>query len=216
MSLRAVIFDYGEVLCIRDRAAHQRLLSLTGLDCDTFERLYWRDRHGYDLGRVDGRGYWANFARDAGLTWTAQKIDALIETDVVMWTSINEPMLAWAQSLQESGLLTAILSNMGPEVLGTMRREFAWLAGFNQLTWSCELGIAKPDPAIYNLTCDKLGVRPGEALFLDDKRENVQAAQQLGLEALQFSSIDQLQRDLASSASFRDLPAPLPGQGIHA
>ena len=66
--LRAVIFDYGEVLCTQDRAAHQRLLQLTGLDLETFERLYWRDRHSYDLGRFDGRGFWTQFAGDAGLS----------------------------------------------------------------------------------------------------------------------------------------------------
>lgn len=208
--MRAVIFDYGEVLCTQDRAAHQRLIEITGLDRDTFERLYWRDRHGYDLGRVDGRGYWANFARDAGLSFTPQTIDALIETDVVMWTSINEPMLAWAQTLQQASFLTAILSNMGPEVLRTMRMEFPWLNAFNQLTWSCELGIAKPDPAIYAYTCDKLGIRPADALFLDDKLENIHAARQLGFHALQFRSIDRLRLDLADHSPLADLPQPIP------
>ena len=118
-------------------------------------------------------------------------------------------MLAWAKSLQRAGLLTAILSNMGPEVLRTMRQEFAWLADFNQLTWSCELGIAKPDPAIYHLTCDKLGVLPGDALFLDDKIENVRAAEQLGLQALQFRSVEQLRGDLAERNLLGQLPAPV-------
>jgi putative hydrolase of the HAD superfamily len=208
--MRAVIFDYGEVLCTQDRAAHKRLLALTGLAHDDFERLYWRDRRDYDLGVYDGRGYWAKFARDAGLSFTPAQIDDLIETDVVMWTSVSEPMLAWAQSLQRAGLLTAILSNMGPEVLRTMRQEFAWLADFNQLTWSCELGIAKPDPAIYTLTCDKLGVAPADALFLDDKIENVRAAEQLGLQALRFRSVDQLRSDLAARNLLDKLPEPVP------
>ncbi|MFP5230586.1 MAG: HAD family hydrolase [Acidobacteriota bacterium] len=207
--LRAVIFDYGEVLCCQDRAAHQKLVSLTGLDIDTFERLYWRDRHNYDLGILDGPGYWAGFARDAGLSFTSAQIDALVATDVVMWTSVSEPMLAWVRTLQNAGLLTAILSNMGPDVLRTMRRDFPWLAGFNQLTWSCELGIAKPDPAIYYLTCDKLGVRPEEALFLDDRIDNVHAAERLGLHALQFSTVDQLRSDLAAHPRLAKLPEPV-------
>jgi putative hydrolase of the HAD superfamily len=209
MSLRAVIFDYGEVLCNQDRIHHQRLLQLTGLDHDTFEPLYWRDRRDYDLGVLDGRAYWAKFASDACLSFTPAQIDNLIENDVLMWTSINKPMLAWAQALQNAGVLTAILSNMGPDVLRTMRREFAWLADFNQLTWSCELGIAKPDPAIYHLTCDKLGVRPADSLFLDDRFENIRAAEQLGFCAMQFRSIEQLRADLAARSFFPALPAPL-------
>jgi putative hydrolase of the HAD superfamily len=208
--LRAVIFDYGEVLCTPDPVAHERLISLTGLERETFKRLYWRDRHEYDLGHMDGGSYWAKFARDGGLTLTPAQIDALIETDVLMWTHISEPMLAWVRALQNAGFLTAILSNMVPEVLRAMRQEFAWLATFNQLTWSCELGIAKPDPAIYHLTCDKLGVRPGEALFLDDKMENILAAERLGLCGLQFKSIEQLRTDLQSRSLLENLPQPLP------
>ena len=208
MPLRAVIFDYGEVLCTQDRAAHQRLIALTGLDRDAFERLYWRDRRDYDLGHLDGPGYWAKFARDAGLSFTPAQIDDLIETDVVMWTSVSEPMLAWAQSLQRAGLLAAILSNMGPDVLRTMLQEFTWLANFNQLTWSCDLGIAKPDPAIYAFTCDRLGVRPDEALFLDDKIENIRGAEAFGLHALQFSNVAQLRHDLAARGLLEQLPEP--------
>ncbi len=208
--LRAIIFDYGEVLCTPNPAAHERLIALTGLERETFEPLYWRDRHEYDLGHMDGRGYWAKFARDGGLSFTPAQIDALIQTDVLMWTPISEPMLAWTRALQSAGFLTAILSNMVPEVLRAMRQKFAWLASFNQLTWSCELGIAKPDPAIYRLTWDKLGVRPEEALFLDDRMENVLAAEQLGLRGLQFSSIEQLRTDLHARALIENLPEPCP------
>lgn len=207
--LRAVIFDYGEVLCTPDPAAHEHLISLTGLERETFERLYWRDRHEYDLGHMDGRGYWAKFARDRGLSLTPTQIDALIQTDVLMWTHISEPMLAWVRALQHAGILTAILSNMVPEVLGAMRQKFAWLAAFNQLTWSCELGIAKPDPAIYHLTCDKLGVRPDESLFLDDRMDNILAAERIGLCGLQFKSIEQLRTDLRARSLLEDLPQPL-------
>ena len=210
MAIRAVIFDYGQVLCTQNPAAHQRLCQITGLDAAAFDRLYWRDRHAYDLGLFDGHGYWTKFARDSGLDFTPEQIDALIETDVLMWTSINQPMLAWATALQQTGLLTAILSNMGPEVLATMRQEFAWLTDFSQLTWSCELGIAKPDPAIYQLTCDKLGVLPGEALFLDDKIENIRAAEQLGLQAIQFRSVDQLRSELGARNFLHRLPQPVP------
>jgi putative hydrolase of the HAD superfamily len=202
--MRAVIFDYGEVLCTADPAARRQLLALTGLDNESFERLYWRDRRDYDLGILDGPGYWAKFARDAGLNFTPAQIEALIENDVLMWTgALNEPMLTWATALQNAGLFTAILSNMGPDVLRTMHQEFAWLAHFNHLTWSCELGVAKPDPAIYTLTCEALGVRPNEALFLDDKQENIRAAEPLGLHAIQFRNTAQLRQEL---------PDPLPAE----
>ena len=208
MSIRAVIFDYGEVLCTQDPGPHRRLLELTGLDPQAFEKLYWRDRRDYDLGRVSGVEFWQNFARDAGLSLTPAEIEALAENDVLMWVSVNEPMLAWATALQEAGLLTAILSNMGPDVLRYMRQEFGWLASFTHHTWSCELGIVKPDPAIYTWTCAQLGVSPAEALFIDDKVENVRAAEDAGLHAIQFRSVEQLRRELATRQLLQDYPQP--------
>lgn len=207
--LRAVIFDYGEVLCQPDPAAHRELIALIGLDRDTFERHYWRDRHNYDLGRHDGPSFWRQFAQDAGLSFSPEQIDALIEADVTLWTRLlDRPMLAWIESLQNAGFRTAILSNMVAEVLRRMRRDFPWLGGFTQLTWSCELGIAKPDPAIYLHTCEKLDVRPEEALFIDDKPVNIRAAEQVGLHALHFRSVDQLRADLAAHPLLQGLPQP--------
>jgi hypothetical protein len=97
--MKAVIFDYGEVLCTQDHDAQRRLLMLTGLDHSTFESLYWRDRRDYDLGHLDGRGYWTKFARGAGLTFSADQIELLIENDVMMWVKVNETMLAWVAAL---------------------------------------------------------------------------------------------------------------------
>ena len=209
MPIRAVIFDYGDVLCKQDPAAHRRLLDITGMDSKTFEPLYWRDRHDYDLGNFDGPAYWAKFGQNAGIPFTPEQIAALVENDVLMWTSVDERMLAWVVALQEAGFYTAILSNMVPEVLRTMRQEFAWLAHFTHQTYSCELRMAKPDPAIFTWTCDHLGVRPEESLFLDDKLVNTRAAEAVGLHAIQFTSIAQLRSDLASRNLLTQLPDPI-------
>jgi putative hydrolase of the HAD superfamily len=209
MSIRAVIFDYGMVLSQpQEPAALQNLLAITGLDRSTFDSHYWAHRHAYDMGKLNGRSYWQHFAADAAIELTATDIERLIENDVLMWCTINEPMLAWAQALAESGLRIGILSNMGEDTLSYMRQEFAWLGGFHHHTWSCELGIAKPDPGIYIYTCEKLGIAPSEALFLDDKMENIEAAHRVGLHAIQFTNVHQLQQDLASSGLLSGLPAP--------
>lgn len=209
MAIRAVIFDYGMVLSHpQDPAALNNLLTITGLDRDTFEPHYWRHRHDYDMGKLNGNTYWRQFASDASIELTATDIERLIENDVLMWCTINEPMLAWARSLSDAGLRIGILSNMGEETLAYMRQEFAWLGDFHHHTWSCELGIAKPDPAIYTYTCEKLDVAPAEALFLDDKIENIEAAQRVGLHAIQFRNIQQLQQDLAKTDLLHALPMP--------
>src|SRR5580700_3502843 len=144
--MRAIIFDYGEVICHRNQRAWHDMLAITALDIPEFESIYWRDRHQYDLGHFDGVGFWQRFGAHACRTFMPEEIRALIDADIRMWTDTDPAMLAWIAALQQHGLRTAILSNMVPEVLHAMRAlpRFAWLSGFTHLTWSCELHIAKP------------------------------------------------------------------------
>lgn len=209
MTIRAVIFDYGMVLSHpQEPTALNNLLVITGLGRETFESHYWTHRHAYDMGTLNGSGYWQRFAADASIQLTDTDIERLIENDVLMWCTINEPMLAWAKALADAGLRIGILSNMGEDTLSYMRQEFSWLGDFHHHTWSCELGIAKPDPTIYTYTCEKLSVAPAQALFLDDKIENVEAAQRVGLNAIQFSNVAQLQQALQSSGLLSGFPLP--------
>lgn len=208
MPIRAVIFDYGMVLSNpADPVAHARMVAISGLAADALDRAYWRHRHEYDLG-LTGPQFWDRVAADNGIRFTPEQIEQLIQTDIRMWTSVNQDMFAWVAALQNAGIRTAILSNMTAEIKDYMLQEFGWLAQFHHLTWSCELGIAKPDPAIYLHTCEKLGVRPKEALFLDDKPENVAAADAAGLHGIRFATVEQLRHDLESSGLGRELPVP--------
>jgi FMN phosphatase YigB (HAD superfamily) len=63
-------------------------------------------------------------------------------------------------------------------------------------TFSSEVGMIKPDPAIYEHTLHGLGISASESLFVDDREINIQAARALGMHAIQFSSISQLKDDL--------------------
>jgi FMN phosphatase YigB (HAD superfamily) len=76
------------------------------------------------------------------------------------------------------------------------RQQFAWLKHFDHQTFSAEVRVIKPDPAIYQHSLDGLGVAPSEALFVDDRESNIDGARALGLSAIQFHSVAQLKDDL--------------------
>jgi putative hydrolase of the HAD superfamily len=103
---------------------------------------------------------------------------------------------------------------MGDSVLESIQREYDWFPRFDVLVWSFQLHMAKPDPAIYRYTLQQLGTRPEETLFIDDKLVNVKAAQALGIQAIQFSTIDRLRADLLTAGLEAELPLPLVQQPV--
>jgi putative hydrolase of the HAD superfamily len=209
LSLRAVIFDYGMVLTgLPNVAAHEAMVRMTGLSVDQFENFYWADRHAYDEGKLNGVSFWQKFARDANLSLSPAQIDELNRQDARMWTTQNPAMVSWQRKLKSAGIRTAILSNMGDSVLESIRREFRWIDEFDVLVWSFQLHMAKPDPAIYRHALKELGTRPEETLFVDDKHVNIEAARALGIVALEFTTVEQLRRDLLADGFATQLPLP--------
>lgn len=210
MALEGVIFDYGMVLSTAQEPAPLATLKLiTRLDDTAFDEHYWRHRHAYDMGKLNGVSFWRTISDEARLGLSSAEIDRLIENDVLMWSTLNETMIRWVAAVQDAGFRTAILSNMGEELLRYMRQEFGWLGRFDHHTWSCELGIAKPDPAIYLYTCDRLGIPPENALFLDDKPENIAAAEECGLQAILFTTAEALDAELERRELLSVLPRPV-------
>ncbi len=209
MALRAVVFDYGMVLTgPPDPEAHRAMLRITGLPPARFDSLYWADRLAYDEGKLNGITFWQKILRDAGINPEPGVVEEISALDARMWTTENPATLAWATQLKERGLLTAILSNIGDNILAGVERAFDWIHRFDVLVWSYQWHMAKPDPAIYRLVLEKLGTRPEETLFLDDKIVNIQAAQALGMMALQFTTIERLRADLIAQGLDSELPLP--------
>ncbi len=192
----------------QDPEAYATLLRLTGLAADHFEPLYWADRHAYDEGKLTGLQFWHKLLGNAGLPGNAGLVQELNRWDAQMWTTQNPAMIAWQLALKQRGIKTAILSNMGDNVLANMERTFDWLSRFDVLVWSYQLRMAKPNPAIYLHTLRELNVEPDEALFIDDKQVNIDAARALGMRAIVFSTVDRLRDDLIAAGLDRELPLP--------
>src|ERR1700761_8648285 len=132
MDLKAVIFDYGEVLSgPPDPGAHRNLLTIAGVDEEAFEKAYWVHRLDYDADVLNGQTYWQTVARDAGTEFTADQIRELHVQDALMWGNINPAMLAWIPKIKAAGFKLGILSNMGDAVLEYLRPRFPWLSEFD-------------------------------------------------------------------------------------
>jgi epoxide hydrolase-like predicted phosphatase len=185
MAVRAVVFDIGGVLEITPD------LGVTQL---------WEARLGLPAGQLDAR---------MGDVWAAGSIGTITENDVHreltgrlglageqlsafladLWRqylgSANTELIGYARQLRPR-YRTGIVSN---SFVGAREREQA-AYGFGELVdevvYSHEAGMAKPDPRIYALVCTRLGVQPGETVFLDDAERCVAGARDAGLHAILY------------------------------
>lgn len=206
LKIRAVILDYGEVLCLRPKTEMlNRMAKLFGMEPAQFFDTYIPSRGPYDQGVVTPEAYWRDFAGRAGVPADEALIARLRAWDTEMWGNVSEDMTEWLARLDEAGLKTGLLSNMQHDMAAYARKNFAWLKHIDEQILSCEVGLIKPDPAIFHLTAERMGVRPEEALLVDDREVNIESAGRTGMAGIQFRSVKQLRSEL-EEMGFEVLP----------
>jgi 2-haloacid dehalogenase len=99
--------------------------------------------------------------------------------------------------LRQAGYPTAALSNWSAETFPIVQPRFEFLNWFDEVILSGELNVIKPDPAIYHILLERIGREASDCIFIDDSLPNIEAAQQLGFQAIHFHSPEQLRSELA-------------------
>jgi len=92
---------------------------------------------------------------------------------------------------------TGLLSNFSNDLRPKIENEWAIASAFDEIIISCEVGMIKPDPAIFNLMLDRLGVKVDESVFIDDRIKNIDGAKELGLHTIFFTDKEQALGELA-------------------
>lgn len=186
-----LLCDFGEVLSLPQEAeVVSELAAVCGQPLGEFEHAYYRHRLDYDAGRVSAAGFWSEVC---GRELAPGGVAQLVELDARSWLNPNAESLRAVERAGERGLRLAILSNM-PLELARIVEGLDWIKGFEQMIFSCDLGMAKPEPEIYAKTLELLDAPSGEVHFIDDRAANVQAALAAGLRAEVFTQPAQIDR----------------------
>jgi putative hydrolase of the HAD superfamily len=213
-NLKAVIFDYGDVLCLPPTGEEiEASARIMGISRDLYRALWSRNRDMYDRGDMSPETYWRTLAEDAGTSLDAAQVEELHHRDMAMWSRPNPGMLAWLQDLAAAGMKTAILSNMHAGMIQHARQNFRWLDWLNWKTFSAEVGSIKPEPAIYEHCRRGLGVAATDSLLIDDREVNILAARSMGFHGIQYKSMAQLRSEL-QTAGFSILPPDVAARSV--
>jgi putative hydrolase of the HAD superfamily len=196
-NISAVILDYGQVL------AHSatpedfgRMAKILNSSFEAFYTLWQNTRDPYDRGDFTAEEYWLKLASQTNSSIDRSQIETLRNVEIEIWSHVDQPMLDWVSQLRAAGIKTGLLSNMPRDLVTYLRANCQWMENFVFKTFSSEVRLIKPDPAIYEHTLHGLGVSASESLFVDDREINIQAARALGIHAIQFGSIAQFNDDL--------------------
>jgi putative hydrolase of the HAD superfamily len=182
-----VLFDYGGVICQPQPEADVALLArAAGCAIAEFSEGYWAHRLDYDRGELDCATFWQKVAAGAGRSFTAAQIAELTRLDIASWLHLQPGTVTLIEELAAAGYQLALLSNAPAEVAEVVA-ALPVAAHFEHCTFSYELRAVKPEPEVYQAVLTRLGASPGEVVFLDDRPENVAAAEALGIRGVHFT-----------------------------
>lgn len=195
--IEAIIFDLGGVLIqVYEEGRFRDLEARWGLLPGQLAEILWGspDHRLAEVGAITDAEYWRRIAPRLGLR-TIEAVRAF-QQDVYGPVVVNVSMVDLVRRLRGS-YRTALLSNASDVVTPAFIAERYGFGGlFDVEIVSALVGLAKPDPAIYRLTLERLGTTPETTVFVDDNRPNVDAAAALGIRAVHFTEYEALVAEL--------------------
>jgi 2-haloacid dehalogenase len=193
--ITAIIFDFGNVFVKWDPHGVYRRFFPTTEAVDSFlEEIHFAEWNTHqDAGRSFKDGV-------AELTKQFPQYAELIQAYHVYWeesiTEILYDTIDVARKLKSAGWHIYLLSNFSAETFPLMQKHYDFAQLFDDMIISGEHKMIKPDPAIYELTLNRINREARECLFIDDSLPNIETAQKLGFHTIQFHSPEQLDKDL--------------------
>jgi epoxide hydrolase-like predicted phosphatase len=185
MTIKAVVFDIGGVLEITPRlGVSERWESRLGLAPGELDERMAGAWHGGGIGTVSEQQVHQALIQRLGLS-EQQRADFMADLWREYLGTANTELIGYARRLRPR-YRTGILSN---SFVGAREREQA-AYGFedlvDEIVYSHECGMSKPDPSIYALACERLAVEPAQLVFLDDFEPYVEGARLAGIHAVLY------------------------------
>jgi HAD superfamily hydrolase (TIGR01509 family) len=182
--MRALIFDFGGVLMktvdYQPRLAWDQRL---GLQPGTVEQTVHNPTSWVQaqLGAIPTAEYWLDVQTRLGLTAAETK---QLAVDFYSGDRLDESLVAAIRASNAD--VIALLSNDSVELRPKLER-LALVDLFDPLVISAEIGAMKPDPVAYRTVLERAGCTPDDAVFIDDRPENVEGARRVGIEGVHYT-----------------------------
>lgn len=193
--IKNLIFDVGDVLIEYRWREMLYDHGVTGaaaerIGPELFEARQWRELDAGEISVEEAiREYQALFPEDSEvIAWFLRNAQLMVVQRPELWDKI--------EALKKRGYGIYLLSNYCKELFDKHTAGAGFLNDLDGGVISYQIHKTKPDPGIYSFLLQKYGLNPSECLFFDDRAENVEAAQKLGITAVQITSREKIGRQL--------------------
>ncbi len=205
MAIKAVVFDIGGVLEVTpnlgvDEKWEKQLNRKPG-ELNDLLREVWR---GGSLGTISIEQVHQQIGERLGLSESIVN-EYMVDVWKEYLGTLNVELVDYFRRLRPR-YQTAIISN---SFVGAREREvehyqFDTLCDF--IIYSHEVGLSKPDPRIFALACERLGLQPHEVIFVDDHKEVYVSAQEMGMHCIEFRDNAQVIADIETCIQVNSCP----------
>jgi putative hydrolase of the HAD superfamily len=184
--VRGLLVDFGGVLTTNVFQSFKQFAEAEGLPPDTIKRAFKEDREALALlrrlekGELDAHEFEPLFAERIGVR--GDRVEGLVER-LFAGVGPEDEMLGAVKRARDNGVRTGLISNSwggsGIHYEGTPLQEL-----FDAVVISGDVGMHKPQPEIFRLGAERIGVPPEACVFVDDLRENCAGAEAVGMTAI--------------------------------
>ena len=210
--LHAVVFDIGGVLELTPPTGYrERWEQSLGLEPGELDQRMYEVWRGGTLGTLTAEHVQEAFVSELGMS--AQDVDLFMADfwDDYLGTP-NTELIDYFRDLR-TRVRTGILSNSFVGAREMERERYGFEGMTEVIVYSHEVGMGKPDPAIYRLVCGRLDVEPENAVFVDDREGALAGARAIGMKAVLFRDNAQVIAELEEFLAHADCPE---GRSAHA
>jgi epoxide hydrolase-like predicted phosphatase len=194
MTIRAVFFDLGGVIVRTEfQAPRERLADRVGMTYEELVKAVFESKTSREAsgGKISEEAHWKAVARLLRLP--PGEMEAA-RNEFFAGDIVDLALLDYIRALRPR-YHTGLISNAWDGLRPYMERE-KFADAFDALTISAEVGAMKPEARIYQHALEQLGVKPSQAVFVDDFVENIAGCEAVGMRGIHFRSVEQTLQEL--------------------
>jgi epoxide hydrolase-like predicted phosphatase len=188
MSIKAVFFDLGGVILRTEfQAPRQQLADRLGLEYDDLYEIVFYGDTGLkaSMGEISSDDHWASVIKR--LRRPASELGA-IRQEFFAGDIVDRTLVEYIRSLRGK-YKTGLISNAWSDLRDFVVRE-KFDDAFDGMIISAEVGALKPEARIFQLALERFGVKPKEAIFVDDVLENIEGCERAGMKGIHFKDAE--------------------------